>query len=328
MFNENAIKFAVFQLDIPFPVDLKDSTERDDQGRPYPVLIGNVIAEIRTKRRFHEDIADNCKIAPAKIAVDRFGKLSHTRIQVWFHRDALEAYGFNIEELYNLALPALPLALFYVNKFLQTYKLATKEYWIPAITKDDVLGYSCSFIDEQGESSQSFVPICQTTHGSGGEPFCISNEKENDLRAALASNHVNLQLLMNLAAIDHYTKGNFNLAIIECAILFENIVYSTLKQRLSNTKLKKLKQKEDCGCHVGIYEVCVRGIQEVYGFDFGSTQEFLNFKDRVITMRNKIVHGDQLEEVSSKQCEDALEATKTIIELFNKTISEYKPLED
>lgn len=320
-FNDNQIKFIIFQIEIPIPLDVLDSTERDDIGKPYLVLHGNIVGEIRTKRVYHEDLGDNCKIGPAKISVDRFGKLSHTQIQVWFHKDAVVALGFDPSDIYSFSFPLLPIVLIYVNKFLQTYKLATNEYWIPAITNSDILGFRCSFIDEDRNEDWTIVPICQTTQGNGGEPFSLGVEKDKVLRDLLITNNVDLQRSLNLAAIDHYTKGEYNLALIQCAILFENVVYFTLKKKLSNTKLKKLKVKEGCGCHLGIYEVCTRGMRDVYGIDFGGTQVFIDFKETVITPRNKIVHGDQLEQISQKHCEKALDNTKAVIDSFIKAIN-------
>jgi hypothetical protein len=112
----------------------------------------------------------------------------------------------------------------------------------------------------------------------------------------------------------------YNIALIQCATLFEFFVYSELRKRFSNTKMDKMTKK-DCGCHIGIQQVCEVGLKEHVNFDFGATEEFVLLKQHVISVRNKIVHGTRLEMITISECEAAIDATMKAINLFRERIA-------
>lgn len=103
--------------------------------------------------------------------------------------------------------------------------------------------------------------------------------------------------------LDNFSLGYYNTSLLQSVTLFENFVYTKLKETLSRSQLDKIKKKEKCGCLVGISEICTRGFKKYYEFDFETKVEWKNLKDNTLKFRNKIVHGELLESISKKQCE-------------------------
>jgi hypothetical protein len=157
---------------------------------------------------------------------------------------------------------------------------------------------------------------------NGGKEFVLPNQDEDLLRNILVSDVYDFgkEFLLNLN--DNLSLGYYNITLIQAVTWFEYFVYSHLKQRLSKTKLDKLKKK-DCGCMVGISEVCERGFLEYFDVDFGNTDEFRCLKENALKYRNLIVHGELIERISKEACQKALESVHDAQEyLINNVFSE------
>lgn len=129
---------------------------------------------------------------------------------------------------------------------------------------------------------------------------------------------------LDMDAIDNLYKGNHNLTVIQCAICFENYVYTILhSKQISKTKISKLKKREECGCFVGIYQVCTTGMSDVFNLNYGETPVFKAFYENVISKRNKLVHGDILNELSKEEAGNACVATTKAIQRLNEMFEGY-----
>jgi hypothetical protein len=145
---------------------------------------------------------------------------------------------------------------------------------------------------------------------NGGKEFQLPEKDEDLLRNALMSDIYDFgkEFLLNLS--DNLSLGYYNIALVQAVTFFEYFVYSSLKQKLSKTKLNKIKKKKDCGCWVGISEVCERGILEYFDVDFGRTDEFKALQNNAFRYRNQIVHGELIESIDNEQCEKAIESVR------------------
>ncbi len=158
---------------------------------------------------------------------------------------------------------------------------------------------------------------------NGGQDFKLEEDQDQKLRGLLETESYNVRIDIHFQMYDNFHLGHYNIALLQSVTLFENFIYTNLKHTLSKTKLEKIKKREKCGCLVGISEICTRGINEYYNFDFGSTTEWDNLKINTLKLRNEIVHGELLESVTKDQCAIAINCVfeaKHLLEreVFNK----------
>ncbi|MGE5398612.1 MAG: hypothetical protein ACM3MK_13890 [Chitinophagales bacterium] len=311
MFDPEKLKNIIVTFMLNFPLNLKDCYEANDEGEPYLVVIDGNTAKLYVKRHYQcANTFNGAELAPfSRIEQDRYGLMSKTEIQMWFDRQTLDSIILEQSEMYSLNQKIFELTIEYLNNFINKYRRVTRHFWIPSVRENDIISYRYIQLDQNGETQTSSVICTQSTQFNGGDQFCLSDEQEFALRNQLANNTDDLQDDLRLSIHNNFEQGHYNFAIIQCAILFENWVYSRLNDKLSKTKLKKIEQKDSSGCMSGIFEICTKGLKDVLGLDFGTTNEFNDFHTNVLRIRDELVHGEILEPVSHDQCHKAIVTT-------------------
>lgn len=320
MFDESKIKYVIVEFLIPYGLDVSNSLKPGDTGETYIVFINGIPCEIRTDRIYN---TDDTYIAPnSKIDKDNYGLLSKTKLQVWFDDNTLNLEDFRLNSVSDMSMKEniyFFRALEYTNRFIKEYKRVTKNFWLKQIFKDDILRYNICLLDEK-ENKIIFTKLCNNlVTFNGKKEICLDEEQDKQLRNILSCDYSNFKEDLNMSIFYNLNDMHYNISLIQCAIYFENFIYSLLKSKVSGTKLDKMKKK-DCGCLVGISEVCKKGLKEAFDVDFGTTDEFINFNDKVLKIRNELVHGERLEEISRDQCMDAMKATENAIKYLNSNI--------
>ncbi|HEY8035523.1 MAG TPA: hypothetical protein VIF37_08040 [Methylobacter sp.] len=321
MFNIEQLQNVIVEFMMPFALDIKDSLKEGGITQ-YHVVIDNIPAGIRTERIYNEDAClSGARLAPySKIKNDRFGLLSKTKVQVWFDYQMFESPLIDKSTLVTTPNQFYGVAISYLNKLIRNYKRITREYWLPLMQMNDVIGFRYVLLDKNKQTLVINDLITQEVQFNGGKEFELDTEIDCYLRESIIGNHEYLQDDLYLSIIDNFDKGYFNISLIQCAIFFENYVYGNIRGKLSKTKFDKIRKKQPCGCLVGIVEVCTRGINEILGHDFGKTLVFQEFKENVLTLRNKLIHGELLEEVTHSQCEAAIHATMNAVTYLAKDV--------
>jgi len=285
-----------------------------DKGKPFLVVIDDIPAKIHIERIYEYRYRDEgFQLAPfSKIEEDRGGMLSHSNVQVWFDSQTFDSGKIDKSVMRLLPEQFIDLSILYRNKFIKSYKLVTNEYWLRPLILSDIFNVHYVLVDTDG--NKEFVEEIMTSPHpvkfNGGKEFQLPAESEDLLRKILLSDSYDFgkEFLLNLS--DNLSLGYYNITLVQAVTFFEYFVYSSLKQKLSKTKLDKIKKKEDCGCMVGISEVCERGILEHFDVDFGSTDEFDALKNNALKYRNLIVHGELLESIDKEKCEKAIESVR------------------
>lgn len=318
----NKLQNIIIAYKLPFALDLKNCSKQEDEGNPFLIISNNIPAQLRTERNYNEAaIGEGVKIAPySKLNNDRYGMLSRTSVQIWFDHKTFDNPNLNKGTLLVNDKYFFNLSLDYLNKFLSDYRRITREFWIRPIRKQDILSYTYILLDTDKNKEIVSILLNNPVNFHGGREISISEESETALRNLLISEHVNLQDDLLLSAFDSLDLGNYNATVIQCAILFENFIYSSLKSRLSKTKLEKIKRNPKCNCLVGIYQVCKAGLKDEFGSSFGESQEFEKFHENVLKIRNDLVHGEKLKNVEPAKAREAIEHTIKAIEKFKKVI--------
>ncbi|MBM9615266.1 hypothetical protein JWJ90_13360 [Desulfobulbus rhabdoformis] len=313
------LKNIILNFTIPYAIDVSNSTKKEDEGSPYIVVINYIPAQIRFERKYNEDCIKKVKLAQfSKIENDRYGLLSKTEVQVWFDNQTFDNFEFGKDELIMKDRFFFNLSIKYLNKFLRNYKQVTREFWIRPVNSKDILNYDYILLDTEKTQQATHVLLNNTVCFNGGKEIIIDNSKDNLLRNNLFKENVSLIDDLYLSILDNYDLENFNICLIQCAILFENFVYSTLNKKLSKTKLKKIMKNPDCECFVGIYQVCSTGLKKEFGVNYGQCEEFKLFHTKVLKIRNDLVHGSKLDSIKEEEARSAIDSTLKAIEKYKK----------
>ncbi len=320
-FNKEKLRNILIQFRVPFGIDVLNSINEGDVGKPYMVVIDNISAELRFERiydfRYKNDGAD---MAPfSKVDEDRSGILSHMKIQIFFDTQIFKRINIDMEMIRISSEPFVDVAIEYVNKFLKAYRDVSEQFWIRNLIKRDIFNYFYYLIDsdENNTSAVTLIPQHNPVRFNGGKEFELENEKDEILRKIVQTDYVSFRNELILNTEDNFNLGNYNIALLQAVMRFENFVYSNLLKKISKTKFNKFKKK-DCGCLIGISEICTSGFKELFDVDFGKTKEFENLKEFAIKYRNKIVHGEIVhdigQEISSKGINAIGDAENYLIE--------------
>jgi hypothetical protein len=323
-FEIEKLRNVIVGYKIPMAFDLQNCIKEGDEGKPFLVVVDNIPARISIERIYEFRYKnEGFQVAPfSKIEEDRGGMLSHSKVQIWF-----DSQTFNSDRIDKDIIEIIPdqfinLSIEYINKFIKTYKNIANEYWLRPIIKKDIFNIQYVLIDTNNNKGivSILIPHHHTVQFNGGKEFKLNEEIEECFRASLQSNFYNFRQELILNMSENFSLGYYNVALLQSVTIFENFIYSNLKTKLSNTKLDKIKKKEDCGCMVGISEVCQRGLTEYFDVDFGSTEEFENLKDNALKYRNLIVHGELLESIDKETCEKGLKAVEIAIDYLVEKI--------
>lgn len=312
-FDVEKLKNIILQFKIPLVFDVQNSMQKEDAGEPFMIVLNGIPAKLHLERIYDFRYKEEFNIAPfSKMEEDRGCILSYSRVQVWFDKQILISERIDINTVKIWSDQFIDLAIEYINKFVRIYKEITQDFWLRHIVKKDVFDYRYILVDENGnhEQTTTFIPLHHIIQFNGGKEFTLEENQVKALRALLVSDFFNLRNELIMHMLDNFSLGYYNVALIQANTIFENYVYSQLKNKLSKTKLNKIKKKEKCGCLVGISEVCERGIKEYFGIDFSNTSEFRSLKKNALRYRNLIVHGELLKNIDKETCEKGIKAIK------------------
>jgi hypothetical protein len=317
-------------FNLPFAFDVENSAAQEHKGSPYLLTIDNIPALLRFERVYDFRYKDANFLSPfSKTDQDRSGLLSYTRVQVWYDRQTFQKHNLDTAQLHNQTEFFIDLCIKYINKFINSYKIASEQFWLRHLVRKDIfnLGAILFYNDKTQENLVSvLVPSHQVVQFNGGKDFALSQEQDELLRQILTSSDYDFHSDMEFHMLDNYHLGYYNIALIQSVILFENFIHTFVRKKLSKTKYDKIKKKVDCGCIVGISEVCERGFKEYFDFDFGTTVEFQAVKENALLFRNKIVHGEIMEDIGEEKCFKAIDAVVKAQKLLYERV--FSKLED
>jgi len=310
-FNPKKIRNILIQFRIPFSVDTLDSID-SNEGSPYEVFIDDIPAQLRFRRIYEFKYKSaGADMSPfSKVDQDRNGILSHSEIQIIWDKRVLNKVSIPLNDLWMSSEHFVDLGIEYVNKFLNSYRDISEQFWIKKIVKRNIFNYTYRLFDEDKitNGSQTLIPQHNPVQFNGGKNFNLEEKQDETLRKMLQTNYFSFRNELISDANENYSLGNYNISLLQSVIRFENFVYSQLKNKgFSTSKLNKYKKKE-CDCLIGISEICKNLFQKEFNIDFGSTREFKNLQNFALTIRNKIVHGDLEYQLNQKDCFTGIDA--------------------
>jgi hypothetical protein len=248
--------------------------------------------------------------APSSIVLgDRWGKFSHTNVQINFH------HPIHIKPSIVFHDFLLSKAIEIMNRMFSVCRGVNGDHYI-RINKKDIFSYTVYYFDANGRSRRAVsVPFGNNIISTGGtsDP---TNEELTKIRQILSAD-IYLPLFQELIfdAWDYQYYGNNRAAVIEAGTAFEIFIHDFiwngyLKKGRSEEKIKNILE-------AGLMNLLRDHIVKLTGIDFCSTDEFTNWEKNAYKIRNDTVHeGKKIsEDDSSKAIEATSNAVKFILSL-------------
>jgi len=311
---------TIFSFKLPYAIPFPDGI--------YKVKVGRYIAEIALKRVQKEQIEGwkASKGAFAQIAFDKYGRSSFSFIEMKFPR-RLDLSEKGRKPLLLGDIPprnkAKEIVLRFLNRFIETVRYVTEEYWVEPARYQDILSYQVFYWD-----GKKMYPAALTMldTGVGGiaigkeHPFQVKTEKIQELRNILESElKLDTSKIFLLNSKDACLQEDFRNAIIEAVTALETVLYRFIRIQGNKLGIPK-KNLEQFIVSVGltgnisvVLKMLTKGLEQI-------DAETVRKCKGAIKIRNKILHKGFME-VSSTDAEQRIIAIEKMIAYLKRLIA-------
>ena len=309
---------TVFIFNLPFPVPVPDGI--------YEVKIGAKIAKIaikRIQRMKTENIQSNKNF---QIKFDKYGKSSYSAVNVrlpWivnFEEQGRKQIIHSSTQPYNKAKERV---LRFLNRFIETSRYVTEEFWVEPARYQDLLSYKTFYYDGKNRyptTKLSEKKLENNEIESKMEyPFKLNDEKLGQLYNSL-KNESELDpskiLLMN--SKDACLQEDFKHAIIQSVIALEIVLYQFIKYQGEKLKIptktlnSSIKEIGLTGNILPLLRMLTVGQEQI-------DNEIIRDCKGAIKIRNKIIHQG-FRDIHSTDTENRIIAIEYMIKYLQKFI--------
>lgn len=310
---------TIFSFNLPYAIPVPDGI--------YMVKVGKHIARIAIIRVQREQVEGFTGTGNIQMQFDKYGKSSFSKIRMtlpW--RIDLSERG---RKLLLLTVPprhkAKEILLRFLNRFIETVRYVTEEYWVEHARYQDIVAYEMFYWDGKKEYTAGLILLDTGVGGlklGAGHPFQIKAEKRQKLNNILVKElELDVSKIFLLNAKDACLQEDFRYAIIEAVTALEIVLYRFIRRRGEKLGIpSKIVEKYIVGPKgVGL----TGNITEVLK-DF--TKDLEQFDDAIvskckgaITTRNSILHK-RLLEVASTETEERIIAIEEMIAYLNRLL--------
>jgi len=224
---------TIFSFNLPYAIPIPD-------GR-YLVKIGKHIAEIAIKRVQKKEV-EGGKVSGTgtmQIMFDKYGKSSFSSIQMKF------PWKMDISEDGRkpllLGLDVAPrrkakeITLRFLNRFIETVRYVTEEYWVEPARYQDISAYEMFYWDGKKRYPAGLIMLDTGVGGfklGTGHPFQVEAEKMQNLNNILLKElELDASKFFLLNSKDACLQEDFRLAIIEAVTALEIVLYKFIRKR-------------------------------------------------------------------------------------------------
>jgi hypothetical protein len=304
-------------FDLPFPLLVRDSLKEENDDRPAEDLapeiyvLGNPPAGVRTVLRANERAAVQAR--GELVGGDPYGRVSYTSVQVRFNcAESPQVADWTDDQLIETAIRAS-------NRVIELYRDIAHKPVLRPVTPYHIVHYWITEGWSEGEKRTRVV-----SRGRGPLQIGISDEQlrvETILRRRLQSDsNVEFVRSLYLDAFAHLELGNYRLAVVEAAVLFEAWLKGFLVQQyeVQGLTASEIRAKfiTASGRHRTVTYIADHLVRDATGLDFAKTDENGVWKTRVRDLRNAVVHGEetQLSEQDAAECLNAVTVANKLIQ--------------
>lgn len=313
---KNVHTICAFRL--PYAIPIPDGI--------YRVRVGRHIAEIQIKRVQRKQVEGFSGSGTIQMAFDKYGKSSFSSIQMKL------PWGIDLSEEGRkpLLLGDIPprrkakeIVLRFLNRFIETVRYVTEEYWVEPARYQDILSYEVFYWDGK-KRHQAGLTLLDTGVGGirvgTGSPFQVKDEKMQELMDILLNElELDASKIFLLNSKDACLQDDFRLAILEAVTALEMVLYKFIRKRGKKLKIPQ-DELDNHIVNVGltgnisvVLKMLTEGLQQI-------DAETLRACKGAIKIRNKVLHKG-LRKVSSTDTERRVIQIEKMISYLGRLIT-------
>lgn len=311
---------TIFSFSLPYAIPVPDGI--------YKVRLGRYIAEISLRRVQKQQVEGWAASGRAflQIPFDKYGRSSFSIIEMKIPR-TLDLFETGRIPLLLGNIPprngAKETVLRFLNRFIETMRYVTEEFWVEPARYQDMLSYKVFYWDGK-KRYPAMVSLIDTGVGgfalSSGHPFQIESGKMNELKNILENeSELSVDKILILNAKDACLQEDFRLAIIEAVTALEMVLYSFIRRQGNELKIPKENLKRfiiDVGLTGNILVVLkmlTKGFEQI-------DMDTLRKCKGAIKIRNKVLH-EGFRNVTSTDTEERIIAIEKMIAYLNRLMA-------
>jgi len=324
IFGDNLLAIAlppnsqtVIVFDLPYAIPVPDGS--------YQVKVGLNVGTVVIKRVQKPEVVGFSGKGFFQLKFDKYGKSSFSSISLtlpWIVN--FQEQGRKPVLLGNIPPrhKAKEIVVHFLNRFVETVRYVTLEYWVEPVRYQDLLRYDAYYWD--GTNKYPAIKAILDT-GVGGigfsmeHPFQMKEEKLKQLTDLLRNgDDLEASRIFILNSKDACLQEDFRLATIESVTALEIVLYKFIRQQGKKLKIPK-KQLNNFIKEVGlsgnidiVLKMLTKGLEQIDG-------EVATTCKGAITTRNKILH-EGLREVYSTDAENRIVAIEKMLEYLGRLI--------
>jgi len=229
---------TIFNFSLPYVIPVPDGD--------YRVSLRNRIGTLTIKRVQREQVAGFGGTASMQLNFDKYGWSSYSRIKLtlpWL-------LDWQEEGRAPLVLGKIPprrrakeIALNFLNRFIETVRYVSKEFWVESARYQDIMAYEIYYWD--GSKMYLGMKALMDTGVGGlrlgsGHPFTMDDEKMKRLNDILSTEgELDTSILFILGAKDACLQEDFRLATIESVTALEIVLSDFIKKQGKKLRIER-----------------------------------------------------------------------------------------
>jgi len=202
------------------------------------------------------------------------------------------------------------LAVDAVNHFIEHYRVLAKRPFVQPITPAVIQEFHIG--TDYGSGVENWVPTGRGSGHMNGFGGAIADDIDVQIRNAVAqSDPPDFAQVLFAEVQNNADLRNWRMVVIDTAILFEVFLTSLIRfvaaQRgKSDVEIEKLLNQKN-GLPHNVEYLAMHVLEEVTGFAFKQDSRFRDWKEKVASLRNDLVHGRK-RDVTAEEVEGAFQA--------------------
>jgi hypothetical protein len=306
---------TVFRFKLPFPIPIPDGL--------YEISLSGKKADLVIKRVQRQSIEGFSAKGYAQLKYDKYGRSSFSSISITF-RCKIDVDENGRTPLILGEIPprrkSKETVIRFLNRFIDTVKFATKEFWVQRARYQDLSSYSVEYWD-----GKNLIPIDASIldTGVGGlmigstPPFQVEKQVLEDIQEILSKETpLDSSSMLFLNSKDSCLQEDFRLAIVEAVAGLEVVLYNFIRVKgkmlqLSNEELDDFIIKVGLTGNITmVLRMLTQGIEQI-------DDSILRDCRGAIKIRNKILH-EGFQDVGSTDTEKRVIAIGKMIDYLKR----------
>ena len=306
---------TIFNFSLPYAIPVPDGD--------YRVNLRNRIATLTIKRVQKEHVGGFVGTGTMQLNFDKYGWSAYSSIKLtlpwlldWREQGRTPVVLGKIPPRRR----AKEIALDFLNRFIETVRYTTKEFWIESARYQDIMAYDIYYWDG-GKMHLGMKTLMDTGVGGLrlgiGHPFAIDEKQMKQLNdLLLTEGELDTSILFILGAKDACLQEDFRVATIESVTALEIVLSNFIKKqgkklRISKKELNNFIKEVGLTGNISIVlKMLTKGLEQIDDDTIATCKG-------AITTRNKILH-EGLREVYSTDAEKRIVAIEKMLEYLGR----------